>query len=510
MHLYLGLAAWAATAFVLFKIASWALAKRQFAAKATELGAQEAPSYPNQGLFGLKHLQYIMKADKERLFPDMLLERQAEMSRIHGREVSTFYNTLFGQKVYFTSDPRNIQAMLATQFLDFSLGDARHGIMSKSLGEGIFVQDGKAWEHSRAMLRPNFVIPVDENGWTADTDIQTLFFRFTIDSATDFLFGESVDSQLTEAGLASSKSTAQRSREAAFSKSFDAAQRQMASQFRLGDLWWLSNPKSYQEDIKVINDFIAHYVDLGLQKSKSEKHGSGVKEHYVLLNALAEQTQDPIEIRGQLLNILLAGRDTTASLLSWTFHQLLRNPHVFKKLRSEIVADFGTYENPRNLSFATLKSCTYLQQTLSEVLRLWTVVPGNGRRAAKVTTLPRGGGPDGESPILLAPNTEINYSIHVMHRRESIWGPDATEFKPERFAGRKSGWEYLPFNGGPRVCIGQQFALTEAAFVVVRLLQRFDQLEFGGGERDPVIRSNLTLTSAPAELVRVRMREARD
>lgn len=236
----------------------------------------------------------------------------------------------------------------------------------------------------------------------------------------------------------------------------------LAKRFRFADLYWLHNPKEFREDNKIVNEFVQRIVDRTLQKepqdSKTEK-GQG-KEKYVFLEALTEQTRDRDELRAQTLNILLAGRDTTASLLSWLFHQLLRNPAIFAKLRETVIDTFGTYENPQEISFATLKGCQYLQYCLNETLRLWTVVPGNGRRANKDTWLPRGGGPDGQSPVFVGKDVEVNYAIHVMHRRKDLWGEDATEFKPERFAGRKSGWEYLPFNGGPRICIGQQFALT--------------------------------------------------
>lgn len=74
-------------------------------------------------------------------------------------------------------------------------------------------------------------------------------------------------------------------------------------------------------------------------------------------------------------------------------------------------------------------------------------MPDNGRRTAKDTTLPRGGGADGQSPIYLKANTDVLYSTHVMHRRKDLWGEDADEFKPERFEGRRHGWDFLPFNG---------------------------------------------------------------
>jgi cytochrome P450 len=64
-----------------------------------------------------------------------------------------------------------------------------------------------------------------------------------------------------------------------------------------------------------------------------------------------------------------------------------------------------------------------------------------------------------------------------MHRREDFYGPDAQEFKPERWEKLRPGWEYLPFNGGPRICLGQQFALTEASYTTVRMMQEFKSLE---------------------------------
>ncbi|KAK4497125.1 hypothetical protein PRZ48_011575 [Zasmidium cellare] len=534
MHRFIVLPLLALVALAAYKVVYIILTKVQNASKARQLGCEDPPAV-SSGFLGLKQLKEIQAADKARMFPDFLEDRQKKISKEHGREVSTFTYNVMGQKIFFTTDPKNIQALLATQFQDFGVGSTRFSIMGEVLGDGIFVQDGKKWEHSRALLRPNFVrdqisdldmeerhvqsllkvMPVQSDGWTKFTDIQTLFFRLTIDAATEFLFGESVDSQLAEAEdvNVSGKSADQTRDERNFSKHFDHAQLVMATKFRLVDMHWLHNPPEYKVDNKVVNDFVKHYVELALAKSPSEKkieEGHGQKEKYVFLEALAQQTRDPVELRAQLLNILLAGRDTTSSLLSWTFHQLLRNPDVFAKLRSTIIETFGTYDNPTDISFSTLKSCQYLQYTLNEVLRLWTIVPGNGRQSNKPTTLPRGGGPDGSKPIFIPAGQQVDYSIHVMHRRADIWGDDVLDFKPERFIGKRPGWEFLPFNGGPRICIGQQFALTETSYVLVRLLQRFDSIEAAPGELEGPITSNLTLTSCPARPVTLRLREARD
>ena len=122
------------------------------------------------------------------------------------------------------------------------------------------------------MLRPNFVreqvsdleleerhvqdllrvMPVQSDGWTAETDIQTLFFRLTIDSACEFLFGKSADTQLAEAGL----TKPERRSGLDFATHFDSAMMHLAKRFRLGDQYWFHNPKEFKEDNKVINEFI--------------------------------------------------------------------------------------------------------------------------------------------------------------------------------------------------------------------------------------------------------------
>ncbi|KAJ5652728.1 Cytochrome P450 E-class group I [Penicillium longicatenatum] len=90
------------------------------------------------------------------------------------------------------------------------------------------------------------------------------------------------------------------------------------------------------------------------------------------------------------------------------------------------------------------------------------------------------------------------YNVFAMHRRIDLWGKDARSFRPERWEeNAKHGWEYLPFNGGPRICLGQQYALTEASYTVVRLLQYFDTLENADPRptltEEPVKQSNLTM-----------------
>ena len=118
----------------------------------------------------------------------------------------------------------------------------------------------------------------------------------------------------------------------------------MATRFRLVDSYWMHNPKDYRENNKNVQTFIDHYVNLALRKSAGDEklaEEGNHKERYVFLEELATRTRDPVELRAQLLNILLAGRDTTASLLSWLFHELLRHLEVVEDAFAELLEDLG-------------------------------------------------------------------------------------------------------------------------------------------------------------------------
>lgn len=99
------------------------------------------------------------------------------------------------------------------------------------------------------------------------------------------------------------------------------------------------------------------------------------------------------------------------------------------------------------------------------------------RTCLRTTVLPNGGGPTGKLPILVQPGTQIDTNFRAMHLDPSIWGDDATSFRPERWDGLKPKWEYIPFLGGKRMCPAQQMVLTQIAYIVVRILQEFREIE---------------------------------
>jgi cytochrome P450 len=151
------------------------------------------------------------------------------------------------------------------------------------------------------------------------------------------------------------------------------------------------------------------------------------------------------EVRDELLTLLLAGHETTATGLAWTFDLLLHNPRV--------------------LAQATQREDRYLDAVVKEALRLRPVIPGVGRVVR-------------EAPFRLngyevPPGVEINPSIRTIHRRADLY-PNPREFIPERFLGPDAPdtYTWVPFGGGTRRCLGASFALTEMRIVVARVLER--------------------------------------
>lgn len=134
-------------------------------------------------------------------------------------------------------------------------------------------------------------------------DLQPLFFRFTLDTTTAFLFGESTYSL---------KAAALSDQSLQFAESFNTAQDYVVKRFRLLDLYWLIGGRKFREACS----FVHAYVETMVRQRYNA--GSGKKAHYVFFDAVAGDTRDKDKLRDQLLNVLLAGRDTTGCLLSWT------------------------------------------------------------------------------------------------------------------------------------------------------------------------------------------------
>ena len=141
----------------------------------------------------------------------------------------------------------------------------------------------------------------------------------------------------------------------------------------------------------------------------------------------------------------------------------------------------------------------------------------NNRTANKDTILPRGGGSDGTAPILVRKGEVVVFSQYVNARRKNIFGADADDFRPERWEEHDNanpyGWAYFPFNGGPRACLGQDFAVMEVSYTIVRLLQAFASIRLPEGEKNEPVgteKQRLTLVLSSADGCRVELEKRAD
>lgn len=178
----------------------------------------------------------------------------------------------------------------------------------------------------------------------------------------------------------------------------------------------------------------------------------------------------PKLIRDELLTMIIAGHETTALTLTWLVYLLSQHPAVAAKLKAELQSVLGD----RLPTVADVNRLPYLEATIKETLRYYPVTWGLARVVNQPTTL------DGYK---LKKGSRVVVSPWLMHRDERFWQA-ATKFQPERWLSHESDqlslekslpkFAYLPFGGGPRVCIGEPFARLEAIMVAATLLQRYN------------------------------------
>ncbi|KAL6710702.1 hypothetical protein ACN47E_007759 [Coniothyrium glycines] len=454
-------------------------------------------------------------------------------TELRSLDTHLFQVTALGQTVFITDEPENVKAMLATGFEQWSLGQERIEQMSSYLGRGIFTNEGKAWKHSRDMLRPCFeksavsdtslfdkhmkrlmaLLPTDGS----EVDLQPLFHEYTLDVATEFLFGRSTDSLKR----AEETKDVQEFIEA-FEYCTDPSSKENYKKYGYIGLFLPDGKR--KRCIKTIQTFTDKIINEEMSSRTTTSSSAAPDSRYIFLDSLLATTPDMRTVRSELLNILLAARDTTASLLSNILWELPRHPAVLARLRTEISSLTLVPEDatapatatasathppippppPPPPTYAQLKHLPYLRAILTETQRLHPTVPSNARQALVDTVLPRGAGPRGTAPVYVARGTYCAFHPYSMHRRTDVYGADAHAFRPERWLdpALRPGWAYVPFSGGPRVCIGQNFALTETMFVVVALVQAFELERVDFAEW----REKLTITCTGLGGCRVRLR----
>ncbi|KAK3169419.1 hypothetical protein OEA41_008802 [Lepraria neglecta] len=452
-------------------------------------GCEEPMNYPHKDpLLGLDLFFAMGKAMQS----GQMLNLNKKLFETYGR---TFQFKSWGTNVISTREPRNIQTVLALAFDNFGVEPVKQKESGGSLmAKGIFTADGAIWARSRALIRPTFARPqissfeslelhvkqlldcIPRDGTAID--LQPLFKRMFLDTSTEFLFGESVNCLSPETSFRSSQ----------FLESFDTSMHGLAARMQLGKLAFIRGRDTHWKNaVRQVHEFIDSHVERVLRQRKSHDTvdnnnvaGKGQSRRYILLDEMANETQDPMDLRYQLLHVFFPAHDATGIAVSDMLFHLARDPNRWRKLQSETLAviSSGPY------SFELLKSMKYMRYVFNERiglkqpgLRLHPLAGMVRRVCHKDTVLPLGGGVDGKAPIFVKRGTRVVMNIHALHRDQDLWGHDADDFRPERWESARPVWEYLPFSGGPRICPAQQMVFTEAAYIVARMTQEFSTVE---------------------------------
>ncbi|CAO3600752.1 unnamed protein product [Absidia cylindrospora] len=387
-----------------------------------------------------------------------------------------------------TIDPANVEHILKNNFENYAKGPKFNEATSDMLGHGIFNANGEQWKWQRKAaslifnvrnFRDHFTdVFVDEMDIMCkifdkaiDTnqivDLHDMMFRFTLDSFVLLGFGVDIKAMTHDGKVP-------------FAASFDELQINAFENFvdpfvnmkvALKKIFkpWEATPEYH---LKVVNDFSQSVID---NRRKQLEAG---EEHKDLLsrfmNARNEHGQllNDSELRDTILNFIIAGRDTTAQALSWTFYCLAQHPRVEEKLVKEI-QEYITdeVEHDSTTLYEKINAMSYSHAVFYEVLRLYPSVPGNQKYALNDDIWPDG------TPI--RKGDYVSWSPYSSARCEKVWGPDAKQFKPERWLmpdgslRRENAGKWPAFHAGPRTCLGQNLATLEALVALSMLLRRY-------------------------------------
>lgn len=392
---------------------------------------------------------------------------------------------LAGERKIKTIDPENARHILASR--DYEKGVVLGKALHPAMGDGILGAKGPIWAKGRALIRPVFsrkqitdlqsyethfqdllaIIPGDGS----TVDLKPLFLHFTFDTSSKLLLGASPHTLRLYPSPEASE----------VEDSFDYVGTQMLDRVIRGPLMFTHRDPKFFKSCETLHKYFDSYIDQAIQISNQpnaqeawEREMPGTADSYVLLREALKTTSDRVWLRDQLISSLVGGRDTTASLMSIAMHFISKNQAVAQKLREEIDRLQGAIP-----SYETFKDMPYLEAVINETLRLYPVVPQIDREAQKDTFLPTGGGPDEKSPIFVAKGQSIQVFIYGMQRDQDIWGPDANEFRPERWEKlpRNNTFGFMPFGSGGHTCPGQQLAYLGTSFMITRLFQSFRRFE---------------------------------
>ncbi|XVE77005.1 hypothetical protein DITRI_Ditri13aG0027100 [Diplodiscus trichospermus] len=392
----------------------------------------------------------------------------------------------------YTSEPRNVEYILKTNFVNYAKGQYNYSLLSDFLGDGIFTVDGDKWRQQRkvsshefstkvlrdfssVIFRKNVAKLANVVSEAANSneiiDIQDLFMKSTLDSIFKVAFGVELDS------MCGSNAEGKE-----FSAAFDDSN--AAIIFRYVDIFWkfkrflnIGSEAELKKNMKVVDNFVYKLINNKIEQMRNSKDDSSIKKEDILSRFLQVNDSDPTYLRDVILNFIIAGKDTTAAALSWFTYMLCKHPDVQEKVAHEVkeatnmkevkdIAEFAA-----GMSEEALEKMHYLHAAITETLRLYPSVPVNAKICLYDDTLPDG--------FSVRKGDMVAYQPYAMGRMKFIWGDDAEEFRPERWLNEdgmfqpESPFKFPTFQAGPRICLGKEFAYRQIKIFSAVLVRCF-------------------------------------
>ncbi|KAK2991365.1 hypothetical protein RJ640_024038, partial [Escallonia rubra] len=385
----------------------------------------------------------------------------------------------FRSEIY-TADPANVEYILKTNFGNYGKGWHNYSILRDLLGDGIFTVDGDKWRQQRKVSSYEFstkvlrdfssvifkknvakLANVLSEAATSNqiVDIQDLFMKSTLDSIFKVAFGVELDSMCgsSEEGIK-------------FSNAFDDSS--ALTLRRYVDITWkikkalnIGSEAELKKNIKVIDEFVYKLIRGKTEQMHVSRDESFFKKEDILSRFLQLSDTEPKYLRDIILNFIIAGKDTTATTLSWFIYMLCKHPEVQENVAQEIkeATSKKVFTNipefVASLNDEALERMEYLHAVLTETLRLYPAVPVDAKICFSDDTLPDG--------FSVRTGDMVAYQPYAMGRMRFIWGDDAEDFRPERWLDengsfqQESPFKFTAFQAGPRICLGREFAYRQ-------------------------------------------------
>ncbi|XP_059306293.1 cytochrome P450 704C1-like [Lycium ferocissimum] len=384
-----------------------------------------------------------------------------------------------------------------------------YGILNDLLGDGIFTVDGEKWtsqrkissyefstknlrDFSSAVFRTSAVKLAQKvsEAVTSNqaTEIQDLFTKSTLETVFKILLGVDLDTT-TEEGIL-------------FSSSFDEAN--AVTFYRYVDVFGkvkrflnIGSEANMKKCIKVVDEFVYKIIRNKTEQTTKLRDDSRVMKKSDILSRFLEMNEtDPKYLKDIILSFIIAGKDTTASTLSWFFYMMCKYPLLQEKIAEEVKKATGINQNSsidelaKSITDDALDKMQYFHASLTETLRLYPAIPVDGKLCLSDDTLPDG--------FRIMKGHAIAYQPWAMGRMKSLWGDDAEDFRPERWFDengcfrQESPFKFTAFQAGPRICLGKEFAYRQMKIFSAVLLGTF-RFKLSDEERRVKYRTMLTL-----------------